>query len=230
MTKNKKEIIIISLGGSIIVPDKIDFKFLKKFKELILKFINEGYKFVIVTGGGKTCRNYQGAAREVGVLNLEDLDWIGIHASRLNAHLVRTIFRKESHSKINTNPEETEPFKESILVAAGWKPGWSTDYDAALLAKAYGAKRVINLSNIDYVYDKDPKKFKDAKPLKEVDWNTFINLMGTKWGPGSNLPFDPMASRLGKKLGLEVVVLKGTKLKNFKKYLKGEKFKGTVIS
>jgi len=229
MAKNKKELIVISLGGSIIVPDKIDFKFLKKFKEVILKYIKKGKRFIIVTGGGKTARLYQGAIKRVGRPGAGDLDWIGIHATRLNARLMRAIFRNESCSKINKNPKKVFPFLKPILIAAGWKPGWSTDYDAVLLAKAYKAKKVVNLSNIDYVYDKDPRKYKDAKPLKNIDWDTFAGLMGSKWGPGMNAPFDPVATRLGKRLGLEVAVLKGTEIKNFEKYLRGEKFKGTII-
>lgn len=229
MAKNKKELIVISLGGSIIVPDKIDYKFLKKFQELILKYIKEGKRFIIVAGGGRTARLYQEAAKKVGVVNLEDLDWLGIHATRLNAHLIRTIFINHAHPRINTNPQRIFDFKEPILVAAGWKPGWSTDYDAALLAKGYGVKKVANLSNIDYVYDKDPKNFKDAKAIKKIDWHSFMDLLGENWGPGSSLPFDPVASRLARKTGLQVAVLNGAKLKNFEKYLKGDKFRGTVI-
>ena len=119
--------------------------------------------------------------------------------------------------------------KKKIVVAAGWLPGCSTDKDAVLLAKNLGARSLINLTNIDHVYDKDPRKFKNAKPIKEIRWKNFRRIIGNKWKSGLNLPFDPVASRLAQKLELKVAILKGTNLENLKKYLKGKKFKGTII-
>jgi len=224
-----KKIIVISLGGSIIAPKEgvIDYAFLKKFRALILDFIRRGYRFVIVCGGGKPARVYQTAAEKVVKIAVEDLDWLGIHSTRLNAHLIRTIFRDEANPEINKNPTKVLPLKKSILVAAGWKPGFSTDYDAVMLAWKYGAKEVINLSNVEMVYDKDPRKFKAARPFKTLSWREFRRIVGNKWVPGANLPFDPVASQLAQKIGLKVIILRG--LANFKKYLNGRKFRGTII-
>ena len=88
---------------------------------------------------------------------------------------------------------------------------------------------MINLSNIDYVYDKNPKKFKGAKPLKNISWKDFRKIVGNKWDPGLNLPFDPVASKLAEKLKLKVVVMNGKPLSNLKNLLSGRSFKGTVI-
>lgn len=224
-----KDPIIFSLGGSLIVPDQIDAKFLKKFKHLIEKYIDQYRQFVIITGGGKTCRRYQQAAVAVNSPDDEDLDWLGIHASRLNGHLLRTIFRKHADPQMIANPTKMTPRDAKILIGAGHKPGSSTDYVATLFAKAYNMKTVVNLSNIEYVYDKDPRKFDDAKPLEKVSWADFRKIVGDKWTPGANLPFDPVASKLGEKLGLKVIVMKGTDLDNLEAYLDGQEFKGTVI-
>lgn len=226
----QKDLIIVSLGGSLIVPEEIDIEFLKKFRELVLKHAKQGKKFIIITGGGKTARRYQKAAAEVRPLDEEDLDWIGIHSTRLNAHLVRTIFRDVAHPIVVKNPTKKEAFKESVLIAAGWKPGCSTDYDAVLLAKSYNAKKLANLTNIEYVYDKDPKKFPDAKKIEKISWADFRKIVGDEWDPGLNMPFDPVASKEAQKLGLEVAIMKGGDLENFEAYINGEKFKGTVIS
>ena len=118
---------------------------------------------------------------------------------------------------------------KSIINAAGFKPGHSTDTDAVLLAKTYGAKEVINLSNIEYVYDKDPSKFKSAKKIEKINWNEFRKIVGNKWVAGANEPFDPVASREAEKLGLKVSILKGTDLKEVDNVLSGRKFRGTVI-
>ncbi|HLN19396.1 MAG TPA: UMP kinase [Patescibacteria group bacterium] len=230
--QNGKKIIVISLGGSLIVPRHIDWKFLKEFRELILKQIKKGKKFIIITGGGYACREYQQAAMKVTKLTKDDRDWLGIHTTRLNGHLVRTIFREHAHPRINTNPNDLEDFfnfKEDILVAAGWRPGFSTDFDAVTLGKYFNAKQIVNLSNIDYAYDKDPKKFSDAKKIKETSWKEFRKIVGSKWDPGMNVPFDPVASKVAEESAMEVVIMNGRKIKNIENYLEGKKFIGTVI-
>ncbi len=228
MKKNK--IVVISLGGSLIVPgEEIDWRFLKKFKNLILKFIKNKKRFILVAGGGFIARKYQKAISKIGVLNNEDKDWIGIHATRLNAHLLRTIFRKFAHPRINKNPYERFDFREKILIGSGWRPGVSTDFDAVILAKEYDAGTVINLSNIDYVYNKDPKKFKDAKKIKEISWVDYRNMVGDKWDPGMNVPFDPIASKVANESNMEVAIMNGKKLDNLENYLNGKEFRGTVI-
>jgi uridylate kinase len=193
------KIYVISLGGSLVVPNEINIKFLSLFKNIIEKKIKENKKFIIIVGGGKTARNYQNAAKALTKVSNEDLDWLGIHATRINAHLLLTIFRKYAYFRIIKNPKEKISFKEKILIAAGWKPGFSTDYDAVLLAKTYGSDTIINLTNVDYVYDKDPNKFKSAKPFKEISWKDYLKLIEQKWIPGMSAPFDPIASKLAQK-------------------------------
>jgi uridylate kinase len=220
---------IISLGGSLLVPNEIDIKFLRNFKNIIQEEIKKDKKFIIIVGGGKTARNYQNSSKKLTEISNEDLDWLGIHATRINAHLLLTIFRNVAYYRIIKNPKEKIKFKEKILIAAGWKPGFSTDYDAVLLAKTYNSPTIINLTNVDYVYDKDPNRFKDAKPFKEISWKYYLKLIERKWMPGMSAPFDPIASRLAKKFNLKVIIINGRKLKNFKKYLENKKFDGTII-
>ncbi|HEX9664763.1 MAG TPA: UMP kinase [Patescibacteria group bacterium] len=226
----KKETIIISLGGSIIIPDKLDIVFLQNFKKLILKHIRQSRRFFIVTGGGQTARIYQKGAKKIDQVSADDLDWLGIHASRLNAHLLRTIFKKQAHPVVIKEPDVYKRIKEDIIIGAGWQPGWSTDYVCAYLARTYKIKNIVNLSNIAYVYDKDPNKFKQAQKVKKISWPDYRKIVGNKWVPGANFPFDPVAAKLSQKLGLKVSILKGGDLKNFDDYLMGHKFKGTVIN
>ncbi|MEI6650118.1 MAG: UMP kinase [Candidatus Moraniibacteriota bacterium] len=225
--------IIISLGGSLIVPDGIDWRFLKTFKEFIEGEIAKGRRFIVVTGGGRTARAYIDAASEATPVSDEDRDWMGIHATRLNAQLLRTILREYSYPRINTNPHDLEDFylaRSPILVAAGWRPGCSTDYDATLLGKYLGVKKIVNLSNIDHVYDRDPREFPDAQQFERMTWPEFRELVGSEWTPGLNAPFDPIASKLAEEEGMEVAILSGGDLGNVSRYLAGEAFEGTIIS
>lgn len=229
---DKSKPIIISLGGSLVIPNGgMDTKFLSDFNHFIREKITEGFRFFIVVGGGATARHYIEEAKQVvGNITDWDLDYLGIHATRLNAHLLRTIFQDVAHPRIIANYEKKiNNLRQPMVVAAGWKPGFSTDYCAVTLGRDYDAKVVINMSNITTVYDKDPKKFPDAKPLHKINWDEFTKLVGNIWSPGSNLPFDPVATRFAKELGISVYVI-GKDLANLDNILEGLDFVGTVIS
>jgi uridylate kinase len=98
-----------------------------------------------------------------------------------------------------------------------------------VVAKNVGAKKIINLSNIDYVYDSDPKINLNAKKIEKISWEEYRKLIPTEWNPGLNSPFDPIASKMAEEEGLEVVIMNGKPIENLAKYLNGEKFLGTVI-
>ena len=221
------ETVVLSLGGSVIVPDEIDVVFLSKFRKMIMGFSST--RFVIICGGGRICRRYQDVARSLSDVSATDLDWLGIMATRLNAELMRVLFNGHAFEKIIHDPEENIDENRRIIIGAGFRPGSSTDLRAVQLAKRFGANRVVNISNIDYVYDSDPRKNPDAVQLKHIAWSDFIRLVGSDWEPGLNMPFDPVASREASQLGLEVVII-GNCIDNLKKLLMGEDFEGTVIS
>lgn len=214
------------------MPNEIDWEFVKSFKEMIERQIEKGRKFIFITGGGKTARNYQEAAMKITNITEDDRDWLGIHATRMNAHFIRTVFRDHAHPRINSNPHDLEDFfnfKEPVLVASGWRPGFSTDYDAVILAKYLNVKKLINLSNIDFVCDKDPKKFPDAKKIERTSWKEFRKIVGDKWTPGLNMPFDPIASKTAAEEKLEVVILNGKNLENLENCIEGKEYVGTTI-
>ena len=221
--------IVLSLGGSLIIPEQYDLSFLKNFRGLVLRLASKGYRFVIFTGGGKLARNFQEALKNYKKdASMRSLDWVGIYATRINAHVVRRMFGENAEKEIITNPTKKIRAKKKVIIAAGWKPGWSTDYDSVLVAKQLKAKKVINVTNVDYAYDKDPKKYKDAKKIRNILWKDFRKITGSKWNPGLNMPFDPIASKMAEKLKMEVFLV-GKNLKNLENAIIGKKFNGTVI-
>ena len=222
--------VVVSVGGSLIVPDAIDTDFLIRFKALILDKVKEGFTFSIIAGGGKTARHYQDAAGLVTPMSQRDLDWMGIHSTRLNGQLLRNIFAGHAYPHIIKNPTIDIEASEPVIIAAGWQPGWSTDYCAVLIAKNLGATHLVNLSNIDYVYDKDPKKNPGAKKMEKISWPEFRKLIPAEWDPGLSAPFDPIAAKEAEAINLEVALMNGTKLGEFANYLEGKPFVGTVIS
>jgi uridylate kinase len=223
---------VLSLGGSIVAPDTVDEAFLKGFVSLIREFLETEAerRFIFVVGGGAPARVYQNAYRNLSrTVEDNEADWIGIMATRLNAQLVRALMSEWCSQEVVTDPLNAPAMTGKVLVAAGWKPGFSSDNDAALLAERFGADLVINLSNIEQVYTDDPKKNPEAKPIDSISWPDFRALVGDEWIPGKNVPFDPVASRRSEELGLRVICAAGRDLENLGKILRGESFLGTTI-
>lgn len=213
----------------IIPADGFNVKFLKNFRKIISEQVDKGEKYILVIGGGGTCRAYQKAIKEAVGLSEKNLDQLGIYVTHLNAQFTIFLLGDMAHPEVIYNPTRKVKTSKPIIVASGWKPGCSTDKDAVLLAKAYGAKEVVNVSNIDYVYTADPRKNKKAKPLSRLTWKELRKIIGEKWQPGANIPFDPAAARLAEKLKLKVSFVKGTNMVELKKALAGKQTKGTII-
>lgn len=220
------ETVVVSLGGSILVPEEIDMVFLAGFRDLVLNMDRK--RFIVICGGGRVCRKYQDAARGVGIASKSDLDWIGIRATRLNAELVRAVFGESAYEHVVQDPGEEIETEKRVIVGAGFRPGSSTDLRAVQLAERMNAGRVINMSNVDHVYSGDPKKDPNAKKLEALSWREFEELVGGEWVPGMNAPFDPIASREAQRAGIMVVII-GNSLENLDKVLRGEPFEGTTI-
>lgn len=214
-----------------IVPESVDINFLKEFKSLILEHVGKGKKFVIITGGGKTCRNYQNSANEITPASKENLDWIGIATNNLNAELLRVIFNEQALGKVVIDLSKPFSLDKPIVIGGAYEPGHSSDFDAVLAAKTVGAKKIVNLSNIDHVYDSDPKINPNAKKLETISWADYRNLIPKEWtSAGLSTPFDPIASKAAEEAGIEVSIMNGKPIDNLAKCLNGEKFSGTVIS
>lgn len=226
------ETVVMSVGGSLIVPDAIDTQFLTNLKNLIERQISAcGRRFIIIAGGGKTARRYQEAAASVSDLNPEDLDWIGLHATRLNGHLLRTIFRDIAHPQMITNPDDILDVPQSapLVIAAGYRPGSSTDLRAVQIAKHVHAHRLINLSNIDYVYTHDPRTHALAERITDTTWHEFLTLIPSEWSPGLSSPFDPVAAREAEAHDIEVAIINGERIDAIEHYMQNEAFIGTRI-
>ena len=221
--------VVVALGGSIVYPDGIDVQFLKDFKKFIAPFLKRGTKFVLVIGSGKLSRNFQEAAEKVSRVTDEDKDWIGIHATRLNAHLLRTIFRDVADPVIIDIRGKIKKLRAPMTIASGWRPGWSTDYVAMRIAADFGVGEAIIAGKPAHVYSKDNTKYDDAVPLHELSWREYRKLIPSKWKPGLHAPVDPVGAALGAREGVRAIIIDGRNLKNFATLLNGKEFKGTII-
>ena len=233
MADSGNDVTVLDIGGSIVAPEAPDMDFLKAFRSFLVSWLEDDFsrRAVMVIGGGGAARSWQGTLRTL-MPNAphESLDWIGIMATRLNAELVRSVFGSLCPSPVVTDPTADFPFSGRILTAAGWKPGFSTDYDAVILAERFSARRIIVLSNIAGIYTDDPNTNPDAVPLKRLTWKDYLAMIGTEWRPGANLPFDPAAARRAAESGITAAAAAGRNLKNLADLLAGRDFIGTVVA
>lgn len=218
--------IVLSVGGSVVNPGTIDRKFLQGLRAVLLR-VARLQRLGVVVGGGQPARLYQEAARKLGIRESAALDWIGLRATQLNAEFIRQIVGLDASPVVMAYTRSLP--KHRIVIGAGDTPGHSTDFTAVLLAEKLGAKTIYNLSNIDYVFDRDPAKHKTAKPLKDLSWREYVKQFPLVYKPGLHTPFDPQAVRRARKNGMTVVVLNGKSIANFQAALAGKPFRGTVI-
>lgn len=222
---------VISLGGSLIFPDSgLDVEFTQAFRSLILSSINEGRRFIIIAGGGSIARLYQRAITDIANTPDDAVDEIGISALRTNAHFLRLAFEDKAYPKtIDETTEVTDEMKQyPIIVGGAANPGKSTDFNAVCLAERVGATAVINLSNVDHVYNADPNHDSDARALDDITWDAYRDIIPKDFSPGLSTPFDPVAAKKAQSLDLKVLIMNG-ETKNLSAYLAGDKFEGTTI-
>jgi len=223
---------VISLGGSIVAPKSPDAAAIDAFAREARHWLagSASRRLVVVVGGGGPARDWQAAYRALcPAPGSDSQDWIGIMATRLNAELVRQVLSPECAQPVVTDPTADFGFEGRVLVGAGWKPGFSTDFDAVCLASRFGARRGINLSNIEKVYTADPKLDPKAKPIDAISWKEFRALVGNEWKPGANLPFDPIASAKAEAEGIRVVCASGKDMANLRALLEGRDYVGSAI-
>lgn len=224
--------VVLTLGGSIVAPNTPDVAYLRNFCDLVREWLKEDDKrrLIIVVGGGAAARQWQNAYKDIQGKDVQadSLDWIGIMATRLNAELVKACFGDLCPQDVVYDPTQPSLFTGRILLAAGWKPGFSTDFDSVILAERFSSDIVVCLSNISRIYTADPKLEPDAKAIDNINWKDFRAIVGDEWIPGKNTPFDPIASRRADELGLKLIFA-GKDLDNFRAILDGRDFFGSTV-
>ena len=222
--------VVISLGGSIIIPDKVDYKYLKNFAKFIKKFSKKN-KVVIVTGGGSTARKYIEGLRHVGS-NADMLSIVGIATTRLNARLVSGVF--DMDEKI---PETLSGVKSALSLrnlvicgALGMQKNMTSDGNAAEVADLMKADFLVNMTNVDGLYDKNPKEFHNAKFIDAISFKDFmVRINKIKFKAGQHFVLDQSAAKIINRSKVKTYIVSNN-LKNLDRLLKDKDFIGTVIS
>jgi uridylate kinase len=219
--------IIISLGGSIFAGQEgVEIDFVREFSKAMLEVSKKNEVF-IVTGGGKTARKYIEAGRALGAGN-EALDKMGIAATRLNAMIISASLGESGLGFVPERIEEVDGLREGIFVMGGTVPGHTTDAVSAMLAAHVGADLLINATNVDGVYEKDPNLDPTARRFNRLTYDELIKIVETNHRAGLSTVFDPKAAQIIRKKGIKTAIIDGRKVENIVEATKG-RFKGTLI-
>jgi len=224
------ERIVISMGGSVLVPGDNDAAFIVKFLDLI-KELSRDYRLCIVCGGGKIARYYISIGKEMG-LSRDDLDELGIMVTRLNAKLLHLSLRDIAAPQIPETAEEAARLMSSykVVIMGGTVPGHTTDAVSALVAKEASASKIINATSVDAAYSADPKKVSNAKRYEKLSFRELLDLVDKgRHEAGTSDVFDRLGVQIAMEARIPIYIVNGRNLEELENAVRGRSIKGTVI-
>ena len=187
-TMHKKRI-LLKLSGEALSGSKdngIDFERVIAIAKEVKECLDMGFSIAIVVGGGNFWR---GKANDF--MERQTSDYIGMLATTMNALALQDAFRQiDVPVRVETAIEmrkvaefyirekcekHLEKGRVVIFGCGTGNPFFSTDTAAALRAAEINADILVKATNVDGIYDKDPKKYKGAKLIKETTYNEVLN-------------------------------------------------------
>ena len=220
---------VISLGGSRIIPEEVDYEFIKHFKKLIES--HPSHKFIIVTGGGETARKYIKALKKLGK-KTKSQSLTGIKITRFHALFLAKLFGRKANENIPENMKKVKNLlnKNQVVFcgALRYQEKSTSDTNAANLA-AYLKTTFINLTNVSGLYTSNPKTNKNAKLIKKITWKNFYKkAKKIKFKAGQHFVLDQEAAKIIMKKKVPTYITGD--LNSINKILHKKGFKGTLIS
>ena len=225
-----KEKVVVSIGGSVLIPGKDDSEYIKNLTEVI-KEVSKTVQTVIVCGGGRIARYYTDTGRELGGTNYQ-LDLLGIGATRLNAQLLAISIGELSSADIPIRAEDASKRStpDNIVIMGGTVPGHTTDAVAAMVAREMQADRIVNATSVEAVYSEDPKKNPDAKRFSKLTISELEGLVYKEHSAGRSCVFDPLGIKIAKEEKIDILMVDGRNLDELKNAMLGKKIGGTYVS
>jgi uridylate kinase len=227
-----KKVLVISLGGSIIVPDKINDSLLEEFKETLIKSKRK-YKFIIVCGGGKTARVYIDGLKDQNIKKKNYFQsLLGIAITRLNSRFMTYFFDREVNIGIPNDMSDIKNLlkKHDVVFCGGlrYAKNETSDATSAKIARFFKTT-FINMTDVKGLYDKDPKKNKNARFIPEISHEDFLNITKKiKFRLGQHFVLDNKAAKIIKKYNITTYII-GPDMDNLDNLLNSKHFIGTII-
>lgn len=223
------EKVVVSIGGSVLVPNKNDSAYIDSLSKM-LKKASEDVEIVVVCGGGNISRYYSKIGMELGATT-EQLDLMGIATTRINAQLLNIALGEYSIDKVPTTVEECvkERRKGKIPVMGGTEPGHTTDGVAAAIAESIKADRIVNASNVDGVYTDDPRKNPKARKIGNMIIGELKRIVYDKHEACKSCVFDPVGVDIAMRAGVDILMVNGRDIDELRNAILGKDIKGTYV-
>jgi uridylate kinase len=223
--------VVVSIGGSVLLTGSGDREYLATLADL-LRTLGREMPLVATTGGGRTAREYIRLGRELGLTEVE-LDEIGIDVTRLHARVLAARVGPPcpAHPPSTIAQAVHELARASPVILGGTEPGHTTDGVAALLASRLRAVRLVNATDVDGIYDENPRLRPDAKRVDRLDWPQFRAKVhaATSGEAGQNFLFDRLGADTLARAGIPLLVVAGRDLANLENAVRGRPFSGSQV-
>ncbi|HYA58222.1 MAG TPA: UMP kinase [Thermoplasmata archaeon] len=223
--------VVLSVGGSVLLTGEKDAEYLGELAAL-LRSVGAERPLAVTVGGGRTARDYIRLGRALGLTEVE-LDEVGIDVTRLHARLLagRIGPPTPAHPPTSVREAIAALAGASPVVLGGTEPGHTTDGVAALLAVRLRAARVVNATDVDGIYDRDPRASPGARRLDRLSWADLRSMIhrASSGEAGQSLPFDRLGADLLARARIPLAVVHGRTLPNLGAALRGESFPGTWV-
>ncbi|MCA9375133.1 hypothetical protein KC622_02270 [Candidatus Dojkabacteria bacterium] len=213
--------IVVKIGGSLLYNTDLTVRtdFLHKLVHWYKDAQKKYSKIVLATGGGKISRHLMKQVSQFSD-NQEDFHQIGMSVTQTNAYILKTVLADQNIKTPSSMGETLEILMEDspmTIISGGFKVGWSSDMNAAIIADVLHLDRFYKLSNIEYVYTSDPKLDPTAKPLRDMTWTQYFGQFKIKPGmtqhePGMNVPIGAYCAVFCSEKGLSIFLAGGEKL------------------
>ncbi|MDR1404336.1 MAG: UMP kinase [Candidatus Methanoplasma sp.] len=226
----KKEKVVVSVGGSVLIPGNEDSAYMKGLAEMIGK-VSEDVRMVIVCGGGKIARYYTVTGEELGGTTYQ-LDMLGIGVTRLNAQLLAISLGDLSSADIPLTAEDASERSspDNVVVMGGTAPGHTTDAVAAMVAREMHADRIVNATSVEAVYSDDPRKNPGAERFSAMTIDELSKIVYSEHGAGKSSVFDPLGIKIAKEEKIDILIVDGRDISELRNAILGKEIRGTYVS
>jgi len=223
--------VVVSVGGSVLLTGDHDAEYVRHLAALLRACGQEG-ALAVTTGGGRTAREYIDLGRALGFTEVE-LDEVGIDVTRMHARVLAGAIGAPTPDRVPTSVREAvhELHRASPVILGGTEPGHTTDGVAALLAVRLRAARLVNATDVDGVYDRDPRTDPRARRRSTLSWPEFRRLVhdSTHGEAGQNFVFDRLGADLLARADIPLLIVQGRDLPNLEAAIRGRPFDGSRI-
>ncbi|MBP7411547.1 UMP kinase [Methanoculleus sp. 10] len=222
--------IVISLGGSVLVPS-LESNNISRYVSVLSRLAGKCGIFIVVGGGGEA-RRYIQVARELGA-GEATADELGILVTRLNARLLVAGLGDAAYPRVAENYTEAREFAQTgkIVVMGGITPAQTTDAVSAVLAESVGADLLINATSVNGIYSADPKKDAAAVRYERLTPQELLDIItGSRMDAGANNVLDIVAGKVVERSGIPLLVLDGRDPENLYRAIVEGTFVGTIVS